>query len=84
MIIAKVLVGCEFEIGNLTMAIPKRMTYTSKNTAQTVIVKYDDHSFLPIAVLHYQGLHQQKTEWLLYDKYNKYDDIFGLSDNEDF
>ncbi|KAH1014250.1 hypothetical protein HUJ04_003114, partial [Dendroctonus ponderosae] len=57
MIIAKVLVGHTFEIGNQTMTIPKKMCYTSKNFPQTVIVKYDDHTFLPVAIVHYQGFH---------------------------
>ncbi|KAH1014251.1 hypothetical protein HUJ04_003115 [Dendroctonus ponderosae] len=57
MIIAKVLVGRTFEIGNQAMTIPKTMCYTSKNVPQTVIVKYDDHTFLPVAIVHYRGQH---------------------------
>ncbi|KAH1000582.1 hypothetical protein HUJ04_012891, partial [Dendroctonus ponderosae] len=57
MVIAKVLVGRRFEIGSPTMNIPKKMCYTSKNGEQTVIVKYDDHTFLPVAIVHYRGLH---------------------------
>lgn len=57
MIIAKVLVEDTLEIGNQFMTIPNRMGYTSTNPPKSVIVKYDDHAFLPLSIVYYQGLH---------------------------
>ncbi|ERL86092.1 hypothetical protein D910_03506 [Dendroctonus ponderosae] len=60
MIIANVLVEDTIEEGHQFMTIPNHMGYTSSNRAQSVIVKYDDHTFFPVNIVYYQGLHPQK------------------------